>query len=120
MLVSFVRRYGGVVGAWTASELDDLIESVLVDAYNDDEQLTAFGTAFTEVAFPIGASLLGRTVVVREVVFESDVRGGLRAVVVADGHTAKLDLLDLIFEADVPADTARLVAAYRRWWAPSA
>lgn len=115
-----VRRYGGLVGVWTASELDDLIEPVLVDAYNDDEQLTAFETAFTEVTFPITASLLGRTVAVREVVFDSDVRRGLRAVVVADGHTANLDLLDLVFIADVPGDTGRLVTAYRRWWAPVA
>ena len=108
------------MGAWTASELEDLIESVLVDAYNDDEQLTGFEAAFTEITFPITASLLGRTVAVREVVFDSDLRRGLRAVVVADGQPAKLDLLDLIFDADVPADTARLVAAYRRWWAPTA
>ncbi len=108
------------MGAWTASELDDLIEPVLVDAYNDDEQLTAFETAFTEVAFPLATSLVGRAVAVREVAFDSDVRRGLRAVVVADGHTAKLDLLDLVFIADVPADTGRLVAAYRRWWAPAA
>ena len=98
MIVSFVRRYGWVVGAWSASELDDVIESVLVDAYNDDEQLVAFETAFTEVAFPLAASSLGRAVAVREVVFDSDVRRGLRAVVVvADGHTAKVDLLDLVF-----------------------
>ena len=108
------------MGAWTASELDDLIESVLVDAYNDDERLTAFATAFTEVTFPITASLLGRTMAVRGVAFDSVVRRGLRAVVMADGHTAKIDLLDLDFRGDVPADTARLVAAYRRWWAPVA
>ena len=108
------------MGAWTAAELDDLIESVLVDAYNDDERLWAFEAAFTEVAFPVTASLLGRAVVVSEVLFDSDLRGGLRAVVVADGRTAKLDLLDLVFDADVPADAARLVAAYRRWWAPTA
>ena len=120
MIASFVRRYGGLVGAWTASELDDLIESVLLDAYNDGEQLTAFETAFTEVTLPIAASLVGRAVVVREVVFDGDARCGLRAVVMADGHTAKIDLLDLDFRGDVPADTARLVGAYRRWWAPVA
>ena len=34
----------------TTKELDALIEEVTVDAYNESEQLTAFETAFDEVA----------------------------------------------------------------------
>jgi hypothetical protein len=36
----------------------------------------------------------------------------------ADGRSQQVDLLDITLD-DVPVDTARLVAAYRRWWLPA-
>jgi hypothetical protein len=39
-------------------------------------------------------------------------------VVSSDVRSQELDLLDIALE-DVPIDTARLVAAYRRWWVPA-
>jgi hypothetical protein len=112
------RRYGEVVGSWQRAELDLLIGEVLVDAYNDSEQLTAFETAFDEATFPISGRLLGRPVVVTSVGFDGDERRGLRAVVSSDGLLQQLDLLDIAVD-DVPRDTARLVATYRRWWVPT-
>jgi hypothetical protein len=112
------RRYGVVVARWNGAELDGLIEEVLVDAYNDSERLTAFETAFDEARFPISGRLLGRPVVVSSVVFDGDDRRGLRALVSSDGRSQELDLLDITFD-EVPVDTARLVAAYRRWWVPA-
>jgi hypothetical protein len=106
------------VATWNGAELDGLIEEVLVDAYNDSEQLTAFETAFDEASFPISGMLLGRAVVVSSVVTDGDDRRGLRAVVSSDGRSQELDLPDITLD-EVPIDTARLVAAYRRWWVPA-
>ncbi len=100
-------------------ELDELIEEVLVDAYNDSEGLTAFEVAFDEMTFPVQGVLLGRSVEIRSVVFAGDERRGLCALVSADGRMQHLDLLDVVFDDDVPEGTARLVAAYRRWWVPA-
>jgi hypothetical protein len=112
------RRYVVVVATWNSAELDELIEEILVDAYNDSERLTAFETAFDEATFPISGTLLGRAVVVSSVVFDGDDRRGLRTVVSCDARSQELDLLDITLD-DVPIDTARLVAAYRRWWVPT-
>jgi hypothetical protein len=94
-----------------------LLEEILVDAYNESEQLSSFEVAFDEATFPIGGTVLGRSVVITAVVFDGDERRGLRAVVHADGSSQQLDLLDVDVD-ESPADTAKLVSAYRRWWVP--
>ena len=99
---------------WSDAELDEVIEEVIVDAFNDSEQLTSFECAFQEVDFPIAGRALGRSVAVVSVLFDGDPRRGLRARLRVDEQVHELDLLD-VSVADEPLTTARLVAAYRRW-----
>jgi hypothetical protein len=106
-----------VVGSWDDAELGAFVEEVSVDEYGDAEQLTAFEASFEEVVFPIGARVLGRAVMITPVVFEGDEHRGLRAVVAAEGVVQRMDLLDIEFDTS-PEVTARLIAAYRRWWVP--
>lgn len=100
---------------WSDAELDEVIEDVIVDAYNDSEQLTSFECAFQDADFPISGRALGRAVAILAVEFDGDPRRGLRARLCVDGHLHMLDLLDVAV-ANEPSGTARLVAAYRRWW----
>jgi hypothetical protein len=64
----------------------------------DAEQLTSFEAWFEEAVFPVGARVLGRTVMITSVVFEGDERRGRRAVVAAGGVVQKMDLLDIEVE----------------------
>ena len=103
---------------WSDAELDEVIEEVIVDAYDDSEQLTSFECAFQEADFPIAGRALGRPVTVLSVVFDGNPRKGLRALLRVDGQAHELDLIDVAVSDD-PRGTARLVAAYRRWWVGS-
>ena len=63
----------------STNELDALIEEVTVDTYNDSEQLTAFETAFDEVArFPCHGTVIGEDVEVLSLTVDDD-RGELVA-----------------------------------------
>ena len=56
-----VAVYVGVVTSeWSDAELDLLVDDVLVDAYGDSEQLTAFECAFAETGLPVAAEVIGR------------------------------------------------------------
>jgi hypothetical protein len=58
-------------------EIDDFIDEILVDAYGDHEQLTAFERAFHDYArFPIKARIVGTPVDITNVEFEGDERRG--------------------------------------------
>ena len=60
-------------------EIDALIEEVIVDAYNEHEQLWAFRQAFEDNArFPFRATVVGAEVAVTEVDFEGEERRGDR------------------------------------------
>ena len=100
----------------TIKELDALIEEVTVDAYNDSEQLTAFETAFDEVAnFPCHGSVIGEDVEVLSLAADDD-RGELVATCRRAGRRYKVALQEIDLRSD-PA-TLRLFAAYRRWLSP--
>jgi hypothetical protein len=92
--------------------LDDLIATITVDCYNQDEVMTAFLTVFEEeVAAPIGAAVLGDVV---ELV-GYDVRGHDPMLVARcrrAGADAWLDLGDVVFEPGTSA--AWIHAAYCR------
>jgi hypothetical protein len=97
----------------TARELDALIEEVTVDAYNDSEQLTAFETAFDEVAnFPCQGTVIGENVEVLSLTAD-DGRRELVATCQRDGRRYKVALQEIDLRSD-PA-TLRLFAAYKRW-----
>jgi hypothetical protein len=93
-------------------QLDDLIEAVTVDCYNDAERATAFYTAFTEDSrFPATASLLDSPVTVIGIDIDQD---GVSLVArCVRGETEQwLSLIDVEFPEDTPV--AWLHAAYRR------
>lgn len=115
---SLAPVYGGAVpGTWPDSELDELLEDVLVDAYGDSEQLSAFECAFAEVGLPVSAEALGMECSLDEVEFDGDERRGLVAVITLADRRQRLSLLDIVI-ADESHDAARLLAAFRRWWVP--
>jgi len=115
---SLAPVYGDAVpGTWPDSELDELVEDVLVDAYGDGEQLGAFECAFAEVGLPARAEAVGMECSLDEVEFDGDERRGLVAVVTLAGRRQRLSLLDVVI-ADELHDAARLLAAFRRWWVP--
>jgi hypothetical protein len=96
-------------------DLEDLIDEILVDAYGDSEQLTAFEQAFAESArFPFPASIVGVSVDVVRIEFDGDERHGLTAHCRRDGEKHRISLADLV-PGPVTLETSRLLAAYRKW-----
>jgi hypothetical protein len=96
-------------------DIDRLLEEILVDAYGDGEQLTSFEVAFEESGrLPFAALVAGADLEVIKVEFEGDERRGLTAVCRREGETYRLSLGDLTPGATT-METARLLAAYRRW-----
>jgi hypothetical protein len=112
-----VAVYGGRMLRWSDAELDGLIEEVIVDAYNDSEQLGSFECVFAECDFPVDAEALGMRCSLVEVVFDGDERRGLVGVIELDGRRHRLGLLDVTI-TDVSSEAARLLAAFRKWWVP--
>jgi hypothetical protein len=97
----------------TTQALDALIEEVTVDAYNESEQLTAFETAFDEVAnFPCPGTLIGEEVEVLSLIAD-DGRGELLATCRRAGRRYKVALQEIDLRSD--PTTLRLFAAYKRW-----
>lgn len=94
------------------AQLDQLIESITVDAYGREEQITAFHSAFTdEVSLPVDIELVG--VGVQVVAF--DIReddNELTALVRRDGVEQQLGLADQRFEPQ--SVVGWIHAAYRR------
>jgi hypothetical protein len=96
-------------------ELDDLIDGIVVDAYNDDEQLTAFDTVIgDEVALPADASVVGEPMTVIKIDYDGNERRGLTARCRReDGSEYTVAACDLVFpEGSKGSD---YIAAYRRW-----
>jgi hypothetical protein len=95
--------------------LSELVESIIVDAYGTDEQVTAFLTVFgDEVDLPCAAQILGVEVEVVAFDLEGDERRGLvvrcRRI---GGATDVVSLADVRFESGTIA--AWLHAALRTW-----
>ncbi len=95
----------------SANALDRVIETIVVDCYNEDEVYTAFLTVIEdEVALPAPASLLGTPVTVAELDYTDPARG-LVAVCHAPQGRGEVAFADVAFPADTLA--AWLHAAYR-------
>jgi hypothetical protein len=94
-------------------DLDAVIESIIVDAYGDDEQYTAFFTVIDErTPLPAEATLLGAPVTVTGFDYVNEARG-LTATCRAPDGTGEVALADLTFPLDT--ETAWIHAAYRHY-----
>ena len=95
-------------------EVDALIETLTVDAYNDEEQMSGFLVGADEALQPGEPALLvGVEVTAFDVDTGPGVRTGLTARVRRDDMTYEVALADLTFAAD--SQLGLIVAAYRRW-----
>ena len=95
------------------SDLDQLIEEITVDAYDQDEQLMGFENAFDEGAdFPCPGTVVGEEVEVLSVSVKNH-RRELIATCKRGGRKYDVALLDTDVHGD--SATSRLIAAYRRW-----
>ena len=95
--------------------LDELIEEITVDAYNDDEKLSSFSQVMAdEVSFPCDGFVIGEPVSVLEVDYDGNERRGLTARCQrSDGSVHVVTAADLVFPKHSGA--ARYFACYRRW-----
>lgn len=95
------------------SDLDSMVESILVDAYGDDEQYVAFLTVIEEeTRLPAAATLLGAPVTVTGLDYTNEARG-LVAICEGSNGTGEVALADLAFPPDTV--TAWIHAAYRHY-----
>jgi hypothetical protein len=95
------------------SDLDRLIDEIIVDAYDEDEQLMGFETAFDEQAdFPCPGTVVGEEVEVLSVSVKNH-RRELIATCKRGGRKYDVALLDTDIRGD--SATSRLIAAYKRW-----
>lgn len=94
------------------TDLDSVVDTILVDAYGDDEQLGAFLTVFDdESELPCSATLLGVPVTVTG--FEHDWKRGLVAICRSPQGVGEVSLADVQFPPDTVA--AWIHAAYRHY-----
>ncbi len=96
-------------------EVEELLESILVDAYGDGEQLWALRQRFEDALdLPADALVIGAPVSVVEFNFDGNERRGLTAKCRRDdGSEHEVSAADVVLPRDSPA--AVHLAAYRRW-----
>lgn len=96
----------------TKAQLDALVAEAIVDAYNEDEQLTGLYTLMDEsLAVPFESVALGIPV---KVVRLDLADGAIVAVCAAGRHRQRIPILDLPLP-DPPPDGAEWIEAYRHW-----
>jgi hypothetical protein len=95
--------------------LDKLIEEITVDAYGDDEQLSAFCQVIEdEVPLPADGFVIGEPVSVVKIDYDGNERRGLTAKCRReDGSVYVIPASEVMFLKGSRA--ARYVAAYRKW-----
>ena len=103
------------MGRKSKEELNDLVDEIVVDAYGDDEQLTAFEAVIEdEVALPADASVVGEPVTVLKIDYDGNERRGLTARCRReDGSEYTVAACDLVFPEG--SKGSNYIAAYRRW-----
>ena len=95
------------------SELDEMIEEALVDAYGESEQVTALYTMIEEnMSFPFESVILGAKVQIEKV----DLTDDERIVFVCRRRRERL-LLDVreLRYSNPPPDGWKWIEAYRHW-----
>ncbi|HBN07792.1 MAG TPA: cytoplasmic protein [Cyanobacteria bacterium UBA8530] len=97
------------------AELDNLIETITVDAYGDDEQFWAFRQAFEDkISVPVDGFVIGEPVSVIEFDYEGNERRGLTARCRRDdGSEHVVSASEIVLPQRSLG--ASYVAAYRKW-----
>lgn len=94
------------------AELDELVAEAVVDAYDDDEQLTGLFTMIeSSLALPFTTKVLGVEVTVRKVDLRADT---IVAICQRGPDRQAIGILDLPLPDPKP-EGAQWIAAYRRW-----
>jgi calcium binding protein len=105
-------RYAAAVSQLSRAALDELVAEAVVDAYNDDEQLTGLYTMIEEhLAVPFETTLFGVEVTVRRVDLQAE---GIVAICHRGRDRQASVILDLPLPDPAP-EGARWIAAYRHW-----
>jgi hypothetical protein len=100
------------VAELSEAELDKLVEEAIVDAYGDDEQMTAFYTLIADnLALPFTTTVLGVEANVETVDLTDS---GIVAICVRGAHRQVIPILDLPLPEPAPAGS-EWIAAYRHW-----
>ncbi|WP_018639784.1 hypothetical protein [Parafrankia elaeagni] len=95
------------------AELDALVERAVVDAYGEDEQLTAFHTMIEDsLAVPFQTTVLGVEVTVTGIGLLPG--SGIVAICARGRHRQAIGILDLPLPTPPPAG-AEWIHAYRHW-----
>jgi hypothetical protein len=98
----------------STEELNDLVDEITMDAYNDDEQLWAFRQVFEdEVAMPAEAFLVGELVEVLTIDYDGNERRGLTARCRNHGSLYTVAAQDLVFPDG--SNPSHFIASYRVW-----
>lgn len=101
------------MGKRSSAELDALVEQAIVDAYGEDEQLSAFHVVIDEnLAVPFQTTVLGVEVTVTKIDILQD--GGIVAICTRGKHRQTIGILDLPLP-DPPPDGAEWIEAFRHW-----
>jgi hypothetical protein len=99
--------------AATLAQLDELIEEVTVDCYDEEEQVTGFFAVIEDnLALPFTTRILGAEASVAAVEMDDD--GRIKAICERGGERQRIDLIDLPLPSPPPSG-AEWIAAYRRW-----
>lgn len=95
------------------AELEALVEQAVVDAYGEDEQLSAFHVMIEDnLAVPFQTTVLGVEVTVTKVDFRPG--SGIVAICTRGKHRQAIGILDLPLP-DPPPDGAEWIEAFRHW-----
>jgi len=99
----------------TTSALDRLIDEIIVDAYDDDEQLWAFRQVFEdEVSLPADGFIIGEPISVVQIDYDGNARRGLTAKCRReDGSDHEIAACDVVFPQG--SSGQRYLTAYRKW-----
>ncbi|QFY14992.1 hypothetical protein GBF35_48505 [Nonomuraea phyllanthi] len=93
--------------------MDELIEQAIVDAYDDDEQLSGFHVVIGDnLAMPFETTVLGLQVTVTAIDFL--VGSGIVAICRHGEHKQAIGILELPLP-DPPPAGAEWIHAFRRW-----
>jgi hypothetical protein len=101
------------VAELSGAQLDALVEQATVDAYDDDEQLSALHVMIEDnLVTPFRTTVLGVEVTVKKVRLREG--SGIVAICVRGRHQQTIGILDLPLP-DPPPQGSEWIEAYRHW-----